>query len=677
MLKRLEKFVDIETEKDPLALWLEIYNISLQGTAVADDSEKRIMEAMRRFQAITQFPDEPVGEFHERFEGVYQTLVSAGGKLVDTVDMTEFNVAEDIRDLIDERHQVREENQKALYFITKLHKGRFGGLIDDLQNTFDRGRNEYPKTLNAAYQMAINYRVSGRRADTLVVQKEQYGAAFTTSSNERGRGGKGRYKGKNNNGSNQNVDESKLEDEEKYRNVKCYLCGLLGHIRPNCPQLKKAVQFIENQKVRDADALFTSATSGAIAKFSGCTVTAEVTSLQAVNSDSMLPFTKCHILLDSQSSANVICNKDLLENVRRSDTTLVVYGVDTDGKPLQTNVIGELPWFGTVYYHPRARANILSFHDVAKKFQVDFDNAQNAFNVRLTDGSLKVFQANGKHYCHDARENKGIVLIDTVEGKKSQLTQREVRPARMAADLYESLGRPSYKDYYKMVATNYIKDCPVNVRDITRAIEIWGEDLGTIKGKTTRETAKHVPEVETVGMFQDKTVVICADLCKILGLEFLVTVSRKLCLLIVVYLENRGVKEVRNALMLNRAAYGKYGISIKAIYCDGEGAIGSLKSIFEAEGCKVEIASKSSHVPEVERAIRVIKERVRGFVTTLPYKLPSLVLIHAVYYQVTMINHFPKSSSVDPHISPKALLAGTQIDYKKDCQLKFGEYVQV
>jgi hypothetical protein len=99
-----------------------------------------------------------------------------------------------------------------------------------------------------------------------------------------------------------------------------------------------------------------------------------------------------------------------------------------------------------------------------------------------------------------------------------------------------------------MVARNYIKDCPVNAKDISCAIEIWGPDLGTIKGKTTRETAKHVPEVETVGIFEDKTVVMCADLCKIMGLEFLVTViSRKLCLTVVVYLDNRGISEVRSA----------------------------------------------------------------------------------------------------------------------------------
>jgi len=685
MLKRLDTFVDIETEKDPLGLWLEIYNISLQGTAVADDVERRIMDAMRRFQSITQFPDEPVGDFHERFEGVYQSLVSAGGKLVDTVDIDHFaEVPDNIKEQIHENHLVREENQKALYFITKLHKGRFGGLLDDLQNAFDRNRNEYPKTLTAAYQMAINYRTLGKRADTLVSNKEQYGAAFAATGKEKRKGGKGNYRDRNNNGSNQEANDSNEngndEQVEAHKNLKCYLCGKMGHIRPNCPQLKKAVKYIENQNNKGVESLLASAGSpiAAVSRFTGCTVTVEVTTLQTSKSDSdVLPFSVWHILLDSQSSANIICNKALLSNLRKADVTLVVYGVDADGEPLRTNVIGELPWFGTVYYHPKARANILSFHDVAKKFQVEFDNDRNAFNVKISDGEVKIFEARGKHYCLDTKENKGIVLIDTVENKKAQFTQREVQQARMAADLYEILGRPSYKDYFRMVAKNYIKDCPINARDITRAIEIWGPDLGTIKGKTTRETAKHVPDVETVGIFQDKSVTLCADLCKILGLEFLVTVSRRLCLLIVIYLPDRTTASVKRALIENKAIYGRYGISIKAIYCDGEGAIGSLKTIFESEGCRVEIASKNSHVPEVERAIRVIKERVRAFVTTLPYKLPCVVLIHVVYYQVTMINHFPKSSSVDPEIPPKTLLTGVKIDYKRDCQLKLGEYVQV
>lgn len=687
MLKRLDSFVDIETDKDPLALWLEIYNVSLQGTSVADDKEKRIMEAMRRFQSVHQAPEEPVGDWNERYEGEYQAFRSAGGKLVETIDIEEYgdDIPENIKDQIQEKQIEREENQKALYFITKLHKGRFGGLSDDLQNAMDRGRNEYPKTLTAAYQMAINYRTNGKRADTLVVNnnREQYGAAFAASGKEK-KGGRNYHGNRNNhNGSNHHDSDSKDGEDSAQKGVKCYLCNEFGHVRRDCPILKKAVKYLDSQNNKTAETLFTSGApiggSSAVVNFMGCTVTAEVTSLQTVqNGGSSLPFNEWDILLDSQSSANVICNRNLIANLRKSDVTLIVYGVDKNGEPLKTNIIGEIPWFGTVYYHPKSRANILSFHDVAKKFQVEFDNAQNAFHVKLPNGDVKSFQARGKHYCYNAKQSKGIALIDTVEEKKLQFTQREVQQARLAADLYEILGRPSYKDFYRMVAKNYIKDCPVNARDISRAIEIWGRDLGTIKGKTTRETAKHVPEVETVGIFEDKSVIICADLCKILGLEFLVTISRRLCLMIVVYLsDDRGVEAVKKALLENRAIYGRYGVGIKAIYCDGEGAIGSLKPIFESEGCKVEVASKSAHVPEVERAIRVIKERVRAFVTTLPYKLPIIVLIHVVYYQVTMINHFPKTSSVDPDISPKMLLTGVKIDYKRDCQLKLGEYVQV
>ena len=41
-----------------------------------------------------------------------------------------------------------------------------------------------------------------------------------------------------------------------------------------------------------------------------------------------------------------------------------------------------------------------------------------------------------------------------------------------------------------------------------------------------------------------------------------------------------------------------------------------------------------------------------------------------------MVNMFPKANSIGG-VSPKELLTGVKIDYKKDCKLMFDEYVQV
>ena len=67
------------------------------------------------------------------------------------------------------------------------------------------------------------------------------------------------------------------------------------------------------------------------------------------------------ILLDNQSTVDVFHNKNLLRNVRKSNTSLNIHcnaGVAT------TNMIGDLKGYGTVWYHPRGIANILSLSRV-------------------------------------------------------------------------------------------------------------------------------------------------------------------------------------------------------------------------------------------------------------------------------------------------------------------------
>ena len=59
------------------------------------------------------------------------------------------------------------------------------------------------------------------------------------------------------------------------------------------------------------------------------------------------------------------------------------------------------------------------------------------------------------------------------------------------------------------------------------------------------------------------------------------------------------------------------------------------------------------HVPEVERKIRLIKERGRGILNTLPFKrMPRLMLIELVYHVVLWLNAFPAKSEVSDTLSP-------------------------
>ena len=50
-------------------------------------------------------------------------------------------------------------------------------------------------------------------------------------------------------------------------------------------------------------------------------------------------------------------------------------------------------------------------------------------------------------------------------------------------------------------------------------------------------------------------------------------------------------------------------------------------------------ASAGEHVPEVERAIRIVKERARAFIFMLPFKyVPTLLKRHLIQLVVQLLN---------------------------------------
>jgi len=56
--------------------------------------------------------------------------------------------------------------------------------------------------------------------------------------------------------------------------------------------------------------------------------------------------------------------------------------------------------------------------------------------------------------------------------------------------------------------------------------------------------------------------------------------------------------------------------------------------------------------------------------------LTNEMIIGLTYYTYKMINMFPEVNSVRG-VFPKKLFTGFKTNYKRDCKLGFGEYVQV
>ena len=84
------------------------------------------------------------------------------------------------------------------------------------------------------------------------------------------------------------------------------------------------------------------------------------------------------------------------------------------------------------------------------------------------------------------------------------------------------------------------------------------------------------------------------------------------------------------------------------------------------------------HVGEIERKIRVIKERARGTMNTLPYpQLPRLMTIKLMHFCVMWMNAFPVKSGISEKWSPRELISRHKLDAKLHCKTPFGAYCEV
>ncbi|KAL7564642.1 hypothetical protein ACA910_009330 [Epithemia clementina (nom. ined.)] len=308
-------------------------------------------------------------------------------------------------------------------------------------------------------------------------------------------------------------------------------------------------------------------------------------------------------------------------------------------------------------------------------------NGKKAFVVHLDKRQVKFCRSkNGLYYYKPKYNTREISMVEAIEENKRMFTPRQVKRAKTARALYYAIGTPSLKDFKMIVQSNVIRNNPVTVEDIDLAEQIFGPDIGSLKGKLTRKRPTPIVndyiEIPSELIRQHEDVQMCIDTMFINGMPFLTPISRHIMYRTACYLQQQSMDHYWSALQDIFRMYNAAGFRITKIHSDNEfrPLRDNLKNL---ENIEIKLANAQEHVPEAERNIRVMKERVRATFHRLPFtKITKIMTQILVMECAKQLNFFPPKDSVSTQYSPRMILHHEPLDYQRHCATPFGPYVQ-
>jgi hypothetical protein len=340
--------------------------------------------------------------------------------------------------------------------------------------------------------------------------------------------------------------------------------------------------------------------------------------------------------------------------------------------------------FGFAYYDPKCITNILSFGNIVNSCEsVVYNSRHDCYVVQVKPGG-KCYRFSRDHdsniYLYDIDtmiSEPSLAMVVTVSDKMKKYSKRQVKQAELAGEYQRKLGYASPGQLLKMIGQGQLTQSGITAQEVVRSIDIWGPDLGSLKGKTTSHKAQLEEEIPTLKTKQFESQTMYVDLMFMNGLPFLIAVVNPLEYVMVNKLSKRDNWTLWGSMESNINHITKYDFKIKMLRVDGEGAMNTewFENRVAALGIILDTTGAGEAVAIIERKIRHIKERVRAIMNSLPYPLTDLIK-WLVRFAINRIVLVATRNSVD-QISPREKLCGRKLNTAKKLKHGFGDYVQV
>ena len=223
--------------------------------------------------------------------------------------------------------------------------------------------------------------------------------------------------------------------------VRCHCCGKKGHKSPQC-NYKNSIPR-EEWAITKTRKQFAQA-SNKCSNDNSTITTKDSTISTHKNSEKQMGWANLHfsffqsnemkelVLLDSDSTDTVFCNRNYVTNIRKSDKPLIL---KTNGGEITTTHICKVPYLGTQWINENAVTNIISLSDIAEKYRVTMDTQnEKAFTVYLPNKTIKFPQMKGGLYARNPYETKSAFQLTSILKNKQEdyITKEKMKRAETA-----------------------------------------------------------------------------------------------------------------------------------------------------------------------------------------------------------------------------------------------------
>ena len=212
------------------------------------------------------------------------------------------------------------------------------------------------------------------------------------------------------------------------------------------------------------------------------------------------------------------------------------------------------------------------------------------------------------------------------------------------------------------------------VQDVEVAQKVQGKNIASLKGNTTWRNPNIVVWDQVnipVGLIRlHKEVLLTHGIFFVKKIPLFLTLIHKIYFTAVNHPENHTVPEIFKSFKEVYQYYIHRGFHITKVHADGK--LGPLNILIESlpGGPLVNMAADNEHVPEIKRQIRVVKEWCIATCHGINFqRIPQLLNTHIVLNTVKMLKVFPTKGGISEILSPKIIISGETLDFKKHLRL--------